>query len=144
MKWKCYFGRSGHLVETSAERVAKRFAETKLGSELPLILKLIWTSGKRNLLLLSPYFHHRCPSGSPSRSWLTCNSTGIVAARKTTSVALNMVMPNGIVLNPTVSTQWRAQHGGTLQLLDIGKTVTFPATSQESCVLAKSWWHFTI
>ena len=47
-------------------------------------------------------------------------------------------MPNGIDLDQTVFTQWRAQEGGILRLLDIGKTLTFSAIFQNRCVLAKN------
>jgi len=48
-------------------------------------------------------------------------------------------MPNGIDLDRTVFTQWRAQQGGgILRLLDIGKTLTFSAIFQNRYVLAKN------
>ena len=48
-------------------------------------------------------------------------------------------MPNGIDLDRTVFTQWRAQQGGgILQLLVIGKTLTFSAIFQNRYVLAKN------
>ena len=48
-------------------------------------------------------------------------------------------MPNGIDLDQTVFTPWRAQEGGgILRLLDIGKTLKFSAIFQTRYVLAKN------
>ena len=47
-------------------------------------------------------------------------------------------MPNGIDLDQIAFTQWRAQQGGILQPLDIGKTLKFSAISLERCVLGEN------